>query len=105
MEVKAGDRFRLKLDSQHYTGRYAGTEVVVKKVDTTNYCTVTAADGYSFMCPKTYFDYGDDDFFDYEPPPSKKCTCGAHETYGKDCPPFFHYDYCDFYQPKPDSLL
>ena len=36
----------------------------------------------------------------WEPYPMPKCECGAHTTYGKDCPPEYHSDYCDLYKPK-----
>ena len=101
MGYKPGDTVRLKQDSDHYTGKYAGTQVTIHTRDTDQSCTVTGYDGYRFMCPIAYFE--DDDFGTWNPPPIPRiCECGAHKTYGKDCPPFFHYDFCTFYRPPKE---
>lgn len=91
---KIGEIVRLKESSHDYTGKYAGTKVEIVQLKE-NYCTVRAYDDKEFMCPYAYFD------FDGPALPVPKCTCGAHKTWGKDCPPYFHYDFCPLYRPKP----
>ena len=99
---KIGDKVKLRKDSRHYTGNYAGTEVLIKTVDSDLHCTVTGFDGKDFMCPVSYIE-NSDDFFKYEPmEPKNKCLCGAHITWGKECPAYFHSDFCPFYKPKED---
>jgi hypothetical protein len=96
VRFKVGDKVVCKKDSSSYTGRFAGTDVKIIKLDTNNHCTVEAYDGTIFMCPLGYLeDY--DNFYTIPPQP---CQCGASKTYGKDCPAYFHYHYCPLYRDK-----
>jgi len=50
---------------------------------------------YYLILPKgkdTLMDYYGD--FGHMPPSPKKCVCGADKTFGADCPPEYHSDYC-----------
>jgi len=42
----------------------------------------------------------EDDFFTYEynAPKERKCECGAHKVYGKDCSYRFHAHWCDLWE-------
>ena len=92
---KVGDKVVCKKDSNHYTGNYAGTDVEIISLDTSHHCTVLGYDGKKFLCPYDYLQ-GYDDFYNSY----RKCECGAHKVYGKNCPAYFHHDYCPFYKPK-----
>jgi hypothetical protein len=94
-EYKSGQIVQLRMDSSDYTGKYAGTSVTIVKLDNDHHCTVTGYDHKEFMCPYAYFD------FDPPPLPENKCKCGAFKTWGKDCPTYFHYEFCPLYRPKP----
>ena len=96
---KTGDSVRIKQESHHYTGPYAGTVATIIKVDTDLHCTVEAFDGMKFMCP---YEYISDDL---PPIPTAifSCECGAHSTYGKNCPAYYHADYCPLYRPRRDQ--
>jgi len=61
-----GEHIKLRHDSDHYTGNYAGTLVEIIKLDNETYCTVKAHDDKEFMCP-----YG---FFEFEPPSLPDCS-------------------------------
>lgn len=97
-KYKVGDIVRLRIDSKHYTMNYAGTKVTLLKKDTKMSYLVKGYDGKEFTCPISYFD--DDDLFHWNLPelPSK-CECGAHKTYGENCPAWYHADFCPLYRP------
>ena len=101
-KYKVGDHVKISDKGKNWTGKYTGTTVIIDEIEKT-YCNVLAFDGKKFMLPYSYID--DDLFEDMEdlPPPIPKdsrCTCGAHKTWGEDCPDFYHHDYCPLYKPK-----
>lgn len=61
------------------------------------------------------YDYNEIDFFNFDDDCDKSqsnfeieqngcavitCTCGAHKTYGFECPPSYHYQWCDLKRRK-----
>ena len=99
-KYKIGDKVRLsRRKSGSYTGKYTGTEVTITNMHTETFVTVRGYDGQYFACPTSYFDCDDDYPYGNYPPPIK-CFCGAHSTWGENCPDFFHHDYCPLYKPK-----
>jgi hypothetical protein len=97
-DFKIDEEVIISKDSSHYTGKYAGTYAQIKKIIKNFYCEVKAYDGHTFSCPIKYLNKKT--MLPEIPTSYFKCTCGATKTYGKDCPPYFHFDYCPLYRPK-----
>lgn len=99
---KKGDKVKLTLNSKPWTGNYASQEVeIVGHMSGSNY-TVKASDGYTFMCPSSYFQQDLPEIPCNSISSSVDCECGAFKVYGENCPSFYHMFYCRLYKPPEE---
>jgi len=97
-----GDKVKLKYTSKSWTCQYAGQEVEIISILSKTTSTVRATDGYEFFCPNDYFDKKTETSCTSSTY-IIECTCGAHKTWGENCPSFFHSDYCSLYKPRKED--
>ena len=92
-DYKIGDTATLPTDQTDYLGRYSGTNVTITKIDRDIF-TCQGYDGFTFSFPKSFLDFEEAKISSYD------CVCGAHVTWGKDCPKFFHHGRCSLFKNK-----
>ena len=71
-KFKPGEEVIVKKGTEDYTGRYAGTKVIIEKIYGNEAYNVVASDGVKFLCPEEYLER--------EGHKEKVCECGSHHT-------------------------